>query len=78
MLNRSKRYEREEQKEKEMEYQDLQKNTIMKLKDEVESLKCELAELQAKNYEADRNADILSKLFEQKITDDKGNVMDEE
>ena len=78
MLNRSKRYEREEQKEKEMEYQDLQKNTIMKLKDEVESLKCELAKLQAKNYEADRNADILSKLFEQKIIDDKGNVMDEE
>ena len=78
MLNRSKRYAREEQKERLAELQNTQASKIRNLKDEVSSLKYELAELQAKNDEADRNAEILSKLFDQKIIDDNGNVLEED
>ena len=78
MLNRSKRYAREEQKERLAELQNTQASKIRNLKDEVLSLKYELAELQAKNDEADRNAEILSKLFDQKIIYDNGNVLEED
>ena len=78
MLNRNKRDAREEQNEKLIEFQDLQKNTIRSLKDKVASLKYELAEFHDKNDDADNNAEILSKLFDQKIINDKGNVLDKE
>ena len=54
MLNKNKRYACEKQNENLIEFQDLHKNTIRSLKDEVASLKYELAEFQAKTDEADR------------------------
>ena len=77
MLNRNKRYEREEKEMEEIKEKAEIAAQIKQLQDEVFSLKADLAMEQVAKEEADKHANMLSKLYENNIIDHDGNLIND-
>ena len=75
MLNRNKRYEREEKELEEIKEKTKIAAQIKLLQDEVFSLKADLALSQAEKQDSDKHADMLSRLYENNIIDQDGNLI---
>ena len=75
MLNRAKRFKREEQELTKKTEDDRRVNEIKTLKNEVTQLKNKVIQMQAEEAEHDYNRDILNKLFEKNIIDKDGNLI---
>ena len=75
MLNRAKRFKREEQELAKKTEDDRKVNEIKTLKREVTQFKNKVIHMQAEEAEHDYNRDILSKLFEKNIIDKDGNFI---
>ena len=75
MLNRNKRYEREEKELEEIKEKTETTAQIKLFKDEVFSLKADLALAQAEKEDSDKHADMLSRLYEINIIDQDGNLI---
>ena len=78
MLNRTSKNKRQEEENKRGNDTARQLAIIGSLKEEVASLKDELLLIQSQKEEADRNAEMLHKLYEQKVIDENGNPLSEE
>ena len=77
MLNRTSRYKREEKEIQDRDEKAEQIRTINKLKEEVASLKDELLIQQEKEHEADKHAALLSRLYEEHIIDENGELLND-
>ena len=77
MFNRSSKNKRQEEENKRGNDTARQLAIIGSLKKEVASLKDELLLIQSQK-EADRNAEMLHRLYEQKVIDENGNPLSEE
>ena len=75
MLNRNKRYEREEKELEEIKEKTETAAQIKLLQDEVFTLKADLALVQAKKQDFDKHADMLSRLYENNIIDQDRNLI---
>ena len=74
MLNRSKRRIREEAEEERKNHEDELKSQIEELKREVHLLQKDLDVAQYDKLEADKNADMLHRLYLGNIIDEEGNI----
>jgi len=75
MLNRSKQDKARERKAEEEKYAQEREIEIDSLKKEVEKLKNDILIMENENFEADKNKEILSRLFEDQVIDSNGNLL---
>ena len=78
MLNRTSKNKRQEEENKRGNDTARRLAIIGSLKEEVASLKDELLLIQSQKEEPDRHADMLHKLYDQKVIDENGNLLSEE
>ena len=74
MLNRSRRYQRKAAEEDKKNYKNELLSQIEDLKREVNLLQKDLDEVMVEKVEADKNADLLHRLFQSDIIDENGDL----